>query len=153
MPAFYYRLFYFHEENELLNPLNEEDLFALHYVLLPRVNRSLQVFQSSWNDHGLRTEGLKQLFTAGLLRLRHSGMIATAFFDSVSDDYCTVEEGASVAEVSGVPLPRIYVTPNDHQMSQLRASVDPLSVSDDYGVSLYCRCLEIVESLSRIMCN
>ena len=47
--CFYYRLFYFLEENDLLNPLDEEDLFALHYVYLPRVNRSLQVFRSLQN--------------------------------------------------------------------------------------------------------
>ena len=140
--AFYYRLFYFLEENDLLNPLDEEDLFALHYVFLPRVNRSLEVFQSSWNDHGLRTEHgqtPKQLFTAGLLRLRHSGMVATDFFDSVLEDYGTEEEGAGVVDdisVSGIPVPRVFVTPSDHQLSQLQAGVNPLSVCDDYGVSV-----------------
>ncbi len=128
--AFYYRLFHFLEENDLLN---QEHLYALHYVYL-RINRALQVFRSSWNEHGLRTERGQtpnQLFTTGVLRM--------SFFER---DYGTVEEGSgSVANTlqSGVPVPRISVTPSDNQMINLRSSVDPLATSEDYGImaSLY----------------
>ena len=152
--CFYYRLFYFLEENDLLNPLDEEDLFALHYVYLPRVNRSLQVFRSSWNDHGIRTEHgqtPKQLFTAGILGLRRSGSVATDFFSMVSEDYGTEENGGAAEDTSesGVPVPRISIVPTEQQMSELRSIVNPLSDSVDYGVSLYCRALEIVRSWSR----
>lgn len=81
--SLYYRLFYYLEHNELLNPVDEEHLFALQYVFLPRINRSLQEFKLMWNDHGLRTERgqtSNQLFTAGMLHLRHSGRIALDFF-------------------------------------------------------------------------
>ena len=40
----YYRLFYYLEEHELLDPLDEKQLYSLHYVYLPRINRSLNVF-------------------------------------------------------------------------------------------------------------
>lgn len=152
--ALYYRLFYFLEENDALNQLDEEHLFALHYVYLPRINRSLDVFCSSWNDHGMRTERgqtPKQLFTAGVLRLRHSGLVALDFFERVSDNYGTGEEGSGATDdsESGVPVPRISVTPTDDQMTNLRESVDPLASCDDYGVSLYSRALELVQSWSR----
>ena len=49
-------LFYFLEQNNLLDPINEKHLYALHYVFIPRINRSLQQFHLMWNNHGLRTE-------------------------------------------------------------------------------------------------
>ena len=66
----YYRLFYFLEYQGLLNPVNEYHLFALHYVFIPCLNKSLDGFVQSWNSHSLRTEhghSPNQLFTAGAL--------------------------------------------------------------------------------------
>ncbi len=63
------------EHNELLDPIDEEHLFALHYVFVVRINKSLNQFRMMWNDHGIRTERGQtpnQLFTAGILRLRNS---------------------------------------------------------------------------------
>jgi hypothetical protein len=39
----YYRLFYFMESQGILDPVSERDLFALHYVFLPRINQSVSV--------------------------------------------------------------------------------------------------------------
>ena len=68
----YYRLFYFMESQGYLNPISEKDLFALHYVFLPRIQRSLTLFREGWNNHGIRTEHNKtpnQLFASGALQL------------------------------------------------------------------------------------
>ena len=66
----YYALFYDMEDYGLLDADCEEDLFALHYVFLPRINNQLVQFVSAWNRHPLRTEnGLTplQLWNRGLL--------------------------------------------------------------------------------------
>lgn len=68
----YYRLFYDLESRNVLDPINELHLFALHYVYLPRINRSLLAFKDGWNMHGICTEhnmSPLQLFHAGALRL------------------------------------------------------------------------------------
>ena len=77
--SIFYRLFYYMEYNDLLDSNNEVHLFSIHYIVLPRINRSLEQFKAAWNSHGLRTERgctPNQLFTAGALHLRHSGMAA-----------------------------------------------------------------------------
>ncbi len=54
------------EQSGLLDPLNEVDLYCIHYVCLPRLNQALIEFQGSWNNHALSSEGSKtpsQLFT------------------------------------------------------------------------------------------
>ena len=52
----FYSLFYEMEEIGVLSPNNELQLFALHYIFLPRLNKQLKEFQSSWNNHHLRSE-------------------------------------------------------------------------------------------------
>ena len=54
--VFYY-LFYALENNELLSPTDEVDLFALHYVFLPRINEHLEMFSQAYSRHRIRTEG------------------------------------------------------------------------------------------------
>ena len=44
--SLYYRLFYHLEHLGLLDPLNELHIYALHYVYVPRINKSLKQFQS-----------------------------------------------------------------------------------------------------------
>ena len=51
----YYRLFYHLEQQDLLDPLNNLHLWALHFVYLLRINRSLKEFILSWNNHPMRT--------------------------------------------------------------------------------------------------
>lgn len=58
------------EAEEYLDPLNEVDMYCLHFIFLPRINKCLQEFQESWNNHSLSSEGNKtpyQLFVEGLL--------------------------------------------------------------------------------------
>ena len=53
------------ESNGILDPINEIDLYCLHFVFLPRINKSLTEFMQSWNNHSLSSEGSKtpyQLF-------------------------------------------------------------------------------------------
>ena len=67
---FFYSLFYSMEESAILNPVEDADLFALHYVYLPQINTSLQQVSEAWNHHPLRTEsGLAplQLWRRGML--------------------------------------------------------------------------------------
>ena len=51
-----YRLFNFLEHHNMLDPINEAHLCALHYIFLPRINQSLMHFQESWNHHPVSTE-------------------------------------------------------------------------------------------------
>jgi len=53
---FYYKLFHYLEEMNLLSVDNELHLFCLHYIFLPRINSCLQQFIVMWNSHPLGTE-------------------------------------------------------------------------------------------------
>lgn len=148
--SLFYRLFYYMEHNGILDPMDEKHLFALHYVFVPRINRSLQQFKEAWNSHGLRTEKGQtpnQLYTAGLLRLRYSGLNAIDVFETVSGEYGQSEEGASNVEGDdeGVSVPRLALSITPEQMSQIQNTVNPISDDDQYGLSLYRSVIEILD--------
>ena len=132
------------EQHDLLDPINEKHLFALHCVYLPRINRSLKQFKEAWNCHGLRTERGKnpnQLFTAGLLRLRYSGLDTVNPFEDFSDEYRESEEGGShneeaVDDDQGVSVPQLSISIVPMQLSRIHEAVSPLSDNREYGISL-----------------
>ena len=71
----FYNLFYHMESCGILEPSNELQLFALHYVFLPRINRNLQIFKEAYNSAPLSTErgsSPTQLWIRGMLGVAHS---------------------------------------------------------------------------------
>ena len=71
----YYNLFYSLENNGLLNPGGEKDLFCLHYVYIPRIKHSLHQFLHGWNAHPVSTENNlspNQLWIRGLMEIANS---------------------------------------------------------------------------------
>ena len=72
----FYKIYYFCasrdlEQQRLLDPDCELDLFVLHHVFMPLLQREVKIFIDSWNHHKLRTEGNlspMQLFVSGLSR-------------------------------------------------------------------------------------
>lgn len=123
----YYRLFYFMESEGYLDPISERDLFALHFVFLPRIRRSLATFQEGWNNHGIRTEHNRtpnQLFASGALQLRHAGLPALDFFDEIPGHY-GVDDGVDSAGSQSdgiVSIPRINFQISDLQLQTLKGN-------------------------------
>ena len=128
----YYRLFYFLEYQGLLNPVNEYHLFALHYVFIPCLNKSLDDFLQSWNSHSLRTEHANQLFTAGALVSHDS-------FNELSIDSERIDESYGVDEVGLTGSDEEIVIPESRvklTIQQQDRSINPLVDSDNYGIEI-----------------
>ena len=69
----FYHLFYYMENEGILNIENEVHMFCLHYVFLPRINHSLSLFIDAWNHHGLSSMhnfSPIQLWISGLVQSR-----------------------------------------------------------------------------------
>lgn len=115
----YYRLFYFMEQQGMLNPLDEFHLFSLHYVYLPRINRSLEIFRGGWNHHRIRTANHyspHQLFVEGVLRLHSSNLTAFDFLDNVDRTYGIDDDDVLQGidtDSEGVHVPQTWIS--DHQ--------------------------------------
>ncbi|XP_065133039.1 uncharacterized protein [Paramisgurnus dabryanus] len=123
----YHQLFSFLESERIIDCSNELQMWALHYVYLPRINRDIQVFVDQWNNHGLRTVGHHTpypIFVQGCLQRQAQPLTAmTEIFEGN-----TAPQGAAVSvpvlnwqEAVSVPLNQFR--PNDRQM-QLIKDVD-----------------------------
>ena len=88
----------------LLDTANPIQMYALHYVYLPRINKAIHAFKNGWNSYRIRTEHNKsphQLFAEGALRLQRAGLVSLDFFDNVEELYGS-EDDFSVIPDSGL---------------------------------------------------
>lgn len=149
--SLYYRLFYFLEQSDILDALNEVHLFALHFVYIPRINQALKEFQQGWNYHGIRTASHltpHQLFVRGSLQLHSSGLAAVDFFDDVDDHYGTsLDDQIPVPEMDSITVPQGRLSLRPNEFEQLQAVVNPLQQSDNYGIELYLSVVEYLHSI------
>uniref|UniRef100_A0A7M5TT23 Integrase catalytic domain-containing protein n=1 Tax=Clytia hemisphaerica TaxID=252671 RepID=A0A7M5TT23_9CNID len=68
--VYFIDLFKFMEEIGCLRKDNDVDRFVLHFVYVPRIQKSLDEFQEGWNHHKLSTESNQtpyQLWTLGMI--------------------------------------------------------------------------------------
>jgi hypothetical protein len=148
----YYKLFYFMEHHGLLDPLSEHHLWALHYVFIPRISRSLREFTNSWNHHPLRTANHKspfQLFTSGILMQSNFQVEAFDFDENVNDLYGIDHDGPLVSDVDNeVHIPQSSLRFFTRDIATLRGVVNPLSPSDNYGIDLYEQTVQYITTLA-----
>ncbi len=118
----------------MLDPIDQLDLYSLHYVYLPRINSSLRQFEEGWNHHGIRTAAHKsphQLFAAGALQLQRSGLRGLDFFSAVGEHYGVEEVGLPPEEGDGeVTFNENRFTLESGDFTRLRALVNPLKVME-----------------------
>ena len=139
---FFYFLFYEMEDLGILDPDRNEDLFALHYVFIPRINVQLLQFKHAWNNHPIRTEhGLSplQLWQRGMISAspRWQQEIAEGFY--VSPDYGIHEDDHFINSFDQplVLLPRTNINLTPHQKRQLEDQYSPFQYSDHGGIDIY----------------
>ena len=116
----FYNLFYYLEHSNFLDGDNEQHLWALHYVSLPRINAALYKFVQQWNNHGLRTEHNQtplQLFVGQALHVCNSSLTsvhellhtastnATDTVDGTSSASSVVDESQSLPHVPALTCP------------------------------------------------
>ena len=134
------------EREDKLDPLNEVDLYCLHYVFLPRINKAIHEFQESWNYHTLSTEGNKSPYQLFLEGMQHEA--------NTSNLLQQLDSAIDVSELTGdhVAVPRIKFTPCSLLERRLQI-INPLQPCSDKGVSLYIRAIEISGLHLGAQCN
>lgn len=141
----YSEIFYSLESEGLLDPLNETDLYCLHFIFLPQLNKCLVEFCESWNQHKLSSEGNLspcQLFFEG------SNYITQTYNVNVQD----VNVEVDTCDVTVVTVDRIAFTPCS-DLLQLLATIDPLQECKDNGRLLYIHTIHLIGRHLLPCCN
>ena len=144
----YRNLFYYLENNGLLDPLNELHIYSLHYVFIPRINRALEEFCRQHNCHPRTEHG------ATPLQLFHTPLLNEESPDTVYINpfiYGVHEEGPVPAHTSGddafVLVPPVSINLTENQLQLLASHISPLSEDADFGVSQYVQTCVMVNTL------
>ena len=131
------------ENDGLLDPLNEVDLYFLHLIFLPQINKCISDFKESWNHHPLSTEGNRtpyQLFFEGMLHTNEQQLHNAANVDT------------SDLEGERVSVPRIKFIPCS-LLEQSFQTINPLEQSDDNGRGLFVHVLHIAGQHLNATCS
>lgn len=152
--CFFARTFARLEDNQLLDPLNELHLFALHYTYIPRINKCLQEFKSQWENHPLSSERNRtplQLFTSGVIENQQAGY---AGVESILHAECTHDYGFDPSgpypvedEDYQVLVPETNFQISSQQMTDLANQCNPLQEDGTNGQNTYLQCLAILSSM------
>ncbi len=142
----YVQVFTDMEQQGILNPENDSDIFCLQFVFLPRINAALQYFQNAWNNHPLSTEGNRTP-----LQLYTGGSIGNPLFDEDIDlDTYGVDSDALLSdegEQESVVVPAIEVGLSIADTQVLQSTVHPLEDCSDFGIQFYKNTVQAVYQL------
>ena len=73
------------EEHELLNRANKVDIYALQFVLVRRIKKSLNEFKEGWNHQQLSTEQNKSPYQICMLGMMESNKKNKGFYGCISN--------------------------------------------------------------------
>ncbi len=132
------------ETEGALDPLNEVDMFSLHYVFLPRISRCLSDFQESWNNHSLSSEGNMtpyQLFAEGIKSATELNILTSTSVECVQSGE---QDEVHVMSNEPVAVHEVAFSPCTSLVLQLQQTIYPLQSSPDNGKDLYLNKIRLI---------
>lgn len=133
------------ESDGLLDPLNEVDLYCLHFVFLPCVEKCVTEFKESGNHHSLSSEGNMTPYQLFFLGVHHNIAHNAA-------NVVTLDVDTSGIEGKRVIVPRIKFV-SCPSLVQLLSSVNPLRASQDNGRDVFITVLHVAGQDLSVPCN
>lgn len=134
------------ESDGALDVDNDTDIFALHYVFLPRINASLQAFQSSWNNHSLSTEN-----NMSPLQLYTAYSQGSYLFDEIIDPLTYGIDPSYSTDVDDeedrVIIPQVDIPLTHTSLQRLHFEINPLEETFDFGKQIYYNTVHLLHDL------
>ncbi|KAK3591318.1 hypothetical protein CHS0354_028426 [Potamilus streckersoni] len=144
--SFYYDLFYFMEDEEILDIMNDIHIFALHHVFLSKINEKLHIWRNAWATHRVRTVRSSpiRLYTAGLMNNPIDCPLADA------ENYGA--EGTidlNAAEDNPRPIfVRQSIVTDERCQQELNLKCPTNWTSSKYGIDIYRAAIRIIKHYS-----
>lgn len=126
------------ERDGKLNCLNEVDMFCLHFIFIPRINRNIDSFVESWNNHPMSTAHNltpNQQFIQGAVQ---QNMMPTLPVPIDCSRSCRIP-----TPHDAVVVPRSTFSPCLRLQQELDR-MDILRPAEDFGYSVYVEVCEMV---------
>ena len=136
--SLFHSLFHRLEDEQLLDCLNEVDMFCLRYSFLERINDALTSFMDSWNNHSLSSElslTPNQLFIQGALQQN-----TFPVYPTLSHLPGNLAQPHSRDHVN---IPDTKFTPCD-TLANVLSGINVLQHCDDLGYNVFVRVIQSV---------
>ena len=145
--ALYYKLFTFMEDNELLDPFNQKDIAALHYIFIPLINNKLDVWQQAWSKHRIQT------INTSPIHLWVLGQINSPTDDLTEDEVLNFGVEGLIAGNGQVDCRPTFCAPTDqiltnHAVNQLDTAISFESRLSNYEIDNFIKVKEILSRTS-----
>ena len=137
----------------LIDIEDQKQMYLLHYIFLPRINRVISSFVACWNRHPIRTESNwspERIWTNGMIDLRNRYQIpvAEAHEQIGADDleWYGIDHGAPCSmddSPEQVQVDDIESTFSLEEMHILH-QINPLDESFNYGLSIYIEAYQLL---------
>lgn len=145
----YYQLFYFMEDEGILDPLNDLHVVVLHHVFLHKIQEKLDMWSKAWSQHRLRTAKSSpiRMWVAGQLQtpvgveLESEAISSYGVEGFINDE---VQDGSQRRPMFQPPSVQL----SDNCIQQLQHEVPSTWTSSNFGIDMYLRGLHIVEQYS-----
>ena len=146
--ALYYQLFYFMEDEGILDPLDNLHLIALHHVYVAKIQEKLEIWSRAWSQHRIRTTKSSpiRMWIAGQLQnpvgieLRHNEIDCYGI-EGFINDY-DVEDGSGRAIFDSLSFDVL----SDDCKQQLHSEIPTTWTSSNFGIDVYLKPLSIVKN-------
>ena len=137
------------EDDGVLDPLNEVDMFCLHYCFLSRMNKCLESFREAWNHHSLSTEG-----NATPYQLYLAGFIAVDQIPHLPYSSTHLNQAQQLPQSNDhVGVPRSLFHPCNRLMLSLQGTFNPLNVQSQFETRMYVDSVHVVAQNLLANCN
>ena len=147
--AVYYQLFYFMEDEGILDPLNDLHLVVLHHVFLQKIQEKLDIWNRAWSQHRLRTARSSpiRMWVAGQLQTPVGIELESEDISSYGVEGFINDEAEDGSQRRPMFQP-LSVQLSNSCMQQLQHEVPSTWTSSNFGIDMYLKGLDIVEQYS-----
>ena len=132
------------ESSGYLDPLNEVDLYCLHYIFKPRISKCIIEFVGSWNNHSLSSEGNlspSQLFFEGSTVNGTLNPVSVPLHTNID---VNADDHVAVPHFRFVPCNSLLPAIND---------VNPLQHCPNHGISVFQALIHVVGQHLLLNCS
>ena len=144
--SYYYKLFYFLEDEGVLDPLNSTCIAALHYVFLQSINEKLKLWMTAWSNHRMRTTGTSPLRLWLSSEMQNPvGLSETATEEELAsygtEGILFETEASDERPILNPPEIRL----SQECQSELARAIPALHPLHNHGIELYLTAVDIIQ--------
>eukprot|EP00111_Clytia_hemisphaerica_P014281 TCONS_00042060-protein len=145
--SYYYCAFQYLEQNDFLDISSWKHLYLLHYIFLPRLNKSLGSFWDAWNHHPISTARNKtpmQLWLTGIVNYCPNQPDQVFDFVNFGIDHFIHRDIDFDDTNIAIEVPQFDCPFTMNELLVLH-SIQPLAESSSFGIDIYVSALEMLQ--------